>query len=331
VWWAIVAAIALAVDDTAGWLVGGFLIITSVVGCISNTRDQHAASRVAAAATAAASSQQPPAAAARPPAPAQATPVPVVAPVAAPQPSPSPEAPAEQPAAPPDEPPPWSLALLVDADEQSGVLRPTLRIGGPRTPLSATVLLEVLDKRGAPRLTMVRRFARPEAKMDLTLGTLALPDRISADEAAGWDWSLVVHEGGEELARRRGPLASAGDLNGEAELEAPDLAPAPPAVSSSNLGTLLALLAAGVREYVELDQCPVDPAAAGLLPEHVQRSDSALPIGWRAGRLLVAIANASTLARLGDFQIVTGCEIDMIGASPEAIVRAIDRMAAEAT
>ena len=49
----------------------------------------------------------------------------------------------------------------------------------------------------------------------------------------------------------------------------------------------------------------------------------------RAGRLLVAISNVSALSRLGDFQVITGCEIDMIGASSDALVRAVNRMAAE--
>ena len=246
VWCVIVAAIALAMDGTARWFVGGSLIVTGVVGCVLGIRDQQAASRMAARVAAA---EAPP------------------------------EQPAEAPDEPQDDPTPWTLSLLVDADEQSGVLRPTLRIGGPRTPICATVHLEVFDERGAPRLRTVRRFPCPEAEMDLTLGALALPNRVSVDKAAGWDWDVAVHEGDEELVRRRGPLAGAGDLNGEAELEAPDLAPAPPAASPPDVGTLLALLAAGVREYVELDQCPVDPTAARLLPEHVQRSDSALPIG----------------------------------------------------
>ena len=290
-WWGIVVAITLAMDGTARWFIGGFLIAASVAGCISTIRDQHAAT---------------------------------------PQPSASLEAPPERPAEPPVEPPRWTLSLLVDADEESGLLRPSLRIGGPRTPICATVHLEVFDQRGDARLTTVRRFALPEAEMDLALGILALPEGVSADDAAGWDWDVMLREGDEELVRRRGPLAGAGDLNGEAELEAPDLEPAAPAVSPPDLGTLLALLAAGVHEYVELDQCPVDRTAARLLPEHVRRSEPALPIGWRDGRLLVAIANASTRSRLGEFQIMTGCEIDMIGASPDALRRALDRLAAEA-
>jgi hypothetical protein len=325
-WWAIVAAITLAMDGTAQWFAGGFLIVAGVVGCVSNIRARHAAGRVAGVAPAAASSQSAP--------PAPAAPAPVVAPVTALQPSASPEAPPEQPVQAPDEPQddptPWTLSLLVDADEQSGVLRLSLRIGGPRTPICATVHLEVFDERGESRLSTVRRFVRPEPQMDLNLGALTLPNRVSADEAACWDWDVVLHEGDEELVRRRGPLAGAGDLNGEAELGAPDLVPAPPTVSPPDLATLLALLAAGVREYVALDQCPIDRTAARLLPEHVQRSDSALPIGWRDGQLLVAIANASALSRLGDFQVITGCEIEMIGASSDALVRAIDRLAAEA-
>ena len=77
------------------------------------------------------------------------------------------------------------------------------------------------------RLTTERRFSEPATRTDLVLGTLAVPEGVSVERVALCDWTVVVSHDGREIARRCGPLAAAGRLNDEAELQAPDLEPVP--------------------------------------------------------------------------------------------------------
>ena len=243
------------------------------------------------------------------------------------------------------EPRGWALSLLVDADEESKILRPSLRVSGPRTPTHATVRLNVIDGRGDVRLTTTRRFARPEIGADLVLGTLALPDDVSAAEAAGWDWDLVLRECGDELVRRRGPLAAAGSLNDEAELKIPDVPVRravdrdirelvdrrrrPPDVQALHALAIVAFLLEG-GELVDLNVHPIDRAAAALIDEPLARRHMALPIGWRDDRLLVAMADPRNAVTVDDLHVTTGCDIHPVAATPDDIVRAIQRLAAEA-
>ncbi len=155
----------------------------------------------------------------------------------------------EESTSPPDdeppesEPPPWSLCLLVDADEVAGTVRPTIQVGGPRVPELAIVHLDVIDGLGDVRLTTERRFWYPDLGADLTLGTLAVSAGASVDEVARWDWRLTLCDGGGELARQRGPLTGAGLLNEEAELDVLDLPSSEPPATVMDLETTLALLA----------------------------------------------------------------------------------------
>jgi hypothetical protein len=126
--------------------------------------------------------------------------------------------------------PKWAIGLLVDADEESGVLRPSVQVLGPKLPPDALVALRVGDEHGDVRLATQRRFLEPSTKTGLMLGTLALPDGTPVATAALWDWTVVLSDDGHELARRRGPLSAAGLVNDEGELRAPDLEPVPAVV-----------------------------------------------------------------------------------------------------
>jgi hypothetical protein len=123
--------------------------------------------------------------------------------------------------------PQWAIALLVDADEQSGILRPSVQVFGPRLSSDILVDLRVGDERGDVHLTTERRFSQPVTKTDLVLGTLTLPGGTPVAAAALWDWTVVLSNDGHEIARRCGPLSAAGLVNDEGELQAPDLEPVP--------------------------------------------------------------------------------------------------------
>ena len=124
----------------------------------------------------------------------------------------------------------WAIALLVDADEASGTLRPVVQLLGPQLPCEITVDLQVGDGCGDVRLTTQRYFSEPATRTDLMLGTLALPAGVAVARAALYNWTVIVAGDGDEIARRCGPLAAAACLNEEGELQAPDLEPVPEVV-----------------------------------------------------------------------------------------------------
>jgi hypothetical protein len=124
--------------------------------------------------------------------------------------------------------PEWKLSLLVDADDESGAVRPSVFVRGPRLPedavvhLDATIRLDVVDSRGCARLSDERAFRCAGLDVDVDLNTLTIPEDTCAGDAAGWDWNVVLRDARGDIARRRGPLFEAGRLNAEAELETPD-------------------------------------------------------------------------------------------------------------
>jgi hypothetical protein len=123
--------------------------------------------------------------------------------------------------------PHWAVSLLVDADEGSGTLRPIVQLAGPPVPADVTVHLHVTGANGDVDLAGERRFSGAARRTDLVLGTLSAPAGVSVERVALCDWTVTVTDDGREIARRRGPLAAAGRLNDEGELQAPDLEPVP--------------------------------------------------------------------------------------------------------
>jgi hypothetical protein len=146
-------------------------------------------------------------------------------------------------------------------------------------------------------------------------------------------------------AMRRGPLAGTGRLNDEAELDVPDVPVGqavdrgagepddrrlrPPDVPALNVLAIMAFLLEG-GEIVDLADDSIDRDAAGYLSETLARRCLALPIGWRDGKLLVAMADPGNSRAIDDLHVMTGHEIHPVAANRDAILRAIDRLAAEA-
>jgi hypothetical protein len=116
----------------------------------------------------------------------------------------------------------WNIALLVDADATSGILRPTVQFLEPRLPPSITVGVHLNTRRGEPILGTARRFANPTAGTDLVMGSIYTPDDASFARATTGTWTVVFSHEGTEIARRSSRLVPAVALNAEAEIEAPD-------------------------------------------------------------------------------------------------------------
>jgi hypothetical protein len=125
----------------------------------------------------------------------------------------------------------WSISLLMDADEAAGVLCPTVQLQGPELTSAITVDLRSEREGGSPSLTTSRWFNKPAVGTDLVLGMIAVPVGVSVASAVQRTWTVVVGQDGRQIARRSTRLAAAECLNDEAEIQAPDLEPAPgPAV-----------------------------------------------------------------------------------------------------
>ncbi|MBN1320569.1 MAG: hypothetical protein JXA87_07000 [Thermoleophilia bacterium] len=130
---------------------------------------------------------------------------------------------AMQPASePPQE---WRVSLLVDANEDCGILRPIIQLVGPPLPSLVTVDLSVGKRSALPYLSTRRRFMDPTTSSDLVLGTLRVPEGLSVAKVAREHWTVTVSQESQEIAHHRGPLIPTPSLNAEAELCAPDLEP----------------------------------------------------------------------------------------------------------
>ena len=76
-------------------------------------------------------------------------------------------------------------------------------------------------------------------------------------------------------------------------------------------------------EFVDLGTYPVDPAAAQLISEGFARRYLALPIGWRDGALVVAMADPANVFALDDIRQLTGADVAPVVATAGAITTAI--------
>lgn len=87
---------------------------------------------------------------------------------------------------------------------------------------------------------------------------------------------------------------------------------------------LVATLAAHLKlEYVDLNEYPVDAAAARLVSDSLARRYLALPIGWIEGRLIVAMADPSNVFAIDDIRAVTGADLRVAVATRQSIVESI--------
>ncbi len=87
----------------------------------------------------------------------------------------------------------------------------------------------------------------------------------------------------------------------------------------STLATQLGL------EYVDVADYPVDPSSTTLITDSLARRYQALPIGWKDGRLLVAMADPSNVFAVDDIRTITGAEVKMVVSTRASILAAIDK------
>lgn len=111
-----------------------------------------------------------------------------------------------------------SLALLVDLDEASGLLRPSVQISGPPPVRAAFVRVELVEGQGTMRLTLGRSFPPGGAGTELPLPAFAPPPDLTPAEVLRWRWDVVLEDSGGELARWEEHPALAGGVNPEGEL-----------------------------------------------------------------------------------------------------------------
>jgi type IV pilus assembly protein PilB len=77
---------------------------------------------------------------------------------------------------------------------------------------------------------------------------------------------------------------------------------------------------------VDLSEYPIDPAAAGLIPDKVARRLGVLGIGFEDAALVVAMSDPGNVLALDDIRIITGLELRRVGASAEGIAEARSRL-----
>ncbi len=93
----------------------------------------------------------------------------------------------------------------------------------------------------------------------------------------------------------------------------------------SETDVVRALAAQVGLEYVDLSDLTVDASAVGVVSESVARRYQAIPIAWRDGRLVVAMADPSNVFALDDIRAVAGVEAISVVATPTQISETIDR------
>lgn len=78
-------------------------------------------------------------------------------------------------------------------------------------------------------------------------------------------------------------------------------------------------------EYVVLTSYPVDREAASYLPERVVRRLQAIPIGFRDGGVVLAMADPLDIEAMDDVRLRTGKQVIPVVATPSQIEYAIDK------
>jgi type IV pilus assembly protein PilB len=132
---------------------------------------------------------------------------------------------------------------------------------------------------------------------------------------SSWKWPIRGNVTATDLRSVPRALLDAGLLTSEqlqdlAERACEQGVPLLDIVASSNLvpeASLLRVVAplTGVA-YVDLADVRPDPAVVGLVPEHIARRYSAVPLWREGGRLVVGMANPGDLAAVDDLRAVLG-------------------------
>jgi type IV pilus assembly protein PilB len=90
---------------------------------------------------------------------------------------------------------------------------------------------------------------------------------------------------------------------------------------------LLAILAdqAGF-DFVDLNEHPIDPTAAALIPDSICRRHGLIAIGFNGDKLVVAMSDPNNVVARDDVKAITGKEIEVVVATPSAVLDALDRL-----
>lgn len=81
--------------------------------------------------------------------------------------------------------------------------------------------------------------------------------------------------------------------------------------------------------FVDVAAITVDPSAAALVPPETALRVRALPLARNGETLTVAMANPGDVVALDDLAMLTGLEIERVGAAPQALEQVITRMQRE--
>jgi hypothetical protein len=77
--------------------------------------------------------------------------------------------------------------------------------------------------------------------------------------------------------------------------------------------------------FVDLDQRTIDPALASLISESYARHHQVMPIARAADRIVLAMADPTDVERVTELRSCTGCGIDVVTATTDALERALSR------
>ncbi|MGH9267505.1 MAG: GspE/PulE family protein, partial [Acidimicrobiales bacterium] len=93
-----------------------------------------------------------------------------------------------------------------------------------------------------------------------------------------------------------------------------------------NEADLMAALAAQIGiEFVDLSDYPIDPSAATLITDGMARKYQALPVAWKDGQLIVAMADPGNVFALDDIRTITRSPVKAVMATRAAVLEAVDK------
>lgn len=184
-------------------------------------------------------------------------------------------------------------------------------------PLRAVV--EMLNRTARPSTVGAQAATVEDAsseEAEATAAWLPRPGRASESSRLG---QLMVERGlvgDDQLEQALAEQRRTGRRVGELLLEAG-------MISSVDLAKVLADHL-GVP-FVDLRSRPPDLVLAALIPEHVARRYSALPVARWSGQLVVAMANPNDVFALDDLRVLTGQPVIPALAEPEFLQATLDR------
>jgi hypothetical protein len=120
--------------------------------------------------------------------------------------------------APPQNPTPaWQAELMVDLVDETGRLLPAVQIEGYDLPPRGQLRLEIVDPQDRAYWAGCRTITPDHVGRHLRFPALLPPGEVSAREAVGWRWDVILCDGAREWARSYW-LRDGETLDDEAEL-----------------------------------------------------------------------------------------------------------------